>query len=337
MFLFIKRTRPTILLLRQLAMFLKSGMTLPESIAALDDFPYRRIRQKLRSIRQSLADGVSMGEAVAGNPELFGRLPTELLAQGLSSRELGDIFNGFADEREKISTMKQRMKRALLYPIATLLIGMQVLTVLMVFVMPAFEKMFADFGGSLPAPTRTLIELSSNFDHIVLGLVVVIVAILVLWYNRPSFLYALGSRLPGLSSVLRRSSVYFFARDLSLFVRAGLSPGLSMQNAASRLHFLPFSRKVKSLPAEGSLREVLAEVRHLPEVFLQVVGVGERTDNLAEALVEFSNYYEKEVESAYYRLLAATEILSLVMVAGMIGWAVSALYLPIFQLARTVG
>ncbi len=334
---FARGTRANVLLFRQLAMFLRSGMTLPESIAALNDFPYVRIRKKLRTMERDLKDGLPMGEVVSKYPELFGRLPAEVLVQGMSPQDLGTVFNGFADELEKISAMKQRMKRAMLYPVATLLIGMQVLAVLLVFVIPAFEKMFTDFGGALPAPTRTLIEFSNHFDEIVMVILAILVTVLVLWFYRPGVLYALGSRLPGLGSVLRRSSVYLFARDLSLFVRAGLPPGLALQNAAGRLHFLPFSRRARALAVEGSLSEALSKIRHFPGVFLQVVGVGERTDNLGEALVEFSNYYEKEVESAYYRLLLATEILSLMLVAGMIGWAVSALYLPLFQLAGAVG
>lgn len=334
--IFLRRTRATILLFRQLAMLLRSGMSFPEAIGCLDDFPHRAMRRRIQSVNQDLGAGMPVAESVARFPEVFGRIPPAIWTQQWAPQELGRVFYEFADEIEKISEMKRRMKRALAYPLTTLSIGFLVLGVLLVFVVPAFEKMYADFGGTLPEPTLALVGLSHLFDECGPVMIIALWAALVVGAKKPAWTYALGWRLPLLGSLLRRSSVYLFARNLSLFLRMGMPQSQALHSTAAGLPFLPFSRRLRGPEAKGNLRETLGGIGAFPRLFLQVVVVGERSGNLGGALLEFADYYEKEVEAAYFRLLLVTEVLALVAVALVIGWSVLAMYLPIFNLAGTV-
>jgi type IV pilus assembly protein PilC len=334
--IFFYRTRATILLFRQLAVLLRSGMPLPEALGSLDDFPYAAVRSHLRKVNQDLASGMPLAEAVSRHPELFGRIPPVLWSRSMPLPQLGQMFYEFAEEMEKISAMKRRMKWALAYPLTTLTIGFLVFSVLLVFVIPAFEKMYADFGGTLPGPTRALIELSYHQVELALVMFIALVGVLILWDRKPEWTFAIGCQLPIIGTVLRRSSVYLFARNLSLFIRLGMPQSQALHTSAERLRFIPFSRRLRTLVHKRSLKETLGDTRVFPRLFLQVVGVGERSGNVGEVLLEFAGYYEKEVDTAYFRLLLLTEVLALVAVALVIGWSVMAMYLPIFNLAGAV-
>ncbi len=332
---FFRRTRATILLLRQLSVLLRSGMTFAEAIGALEDFPHAAVRRRLRTLGRNLCDGESLDEAVARCPELFGCIPSAIWKRDFPPEELGRIFSDYAEETEKVAAMKRRLKLALAYPLTTLSIGFIVMGFLLTFVLPAFEKMYDDFGQALPGPTQALIDLSHHSGELVLVVLFVLVMALILWVRQPTLVYSVGGRLPLLGSVLRRSAVYGFARDLSLFMRLGTPWGQAVHNAAAGLPPLPFSRRMMKLETGETLKESLGGIRGFPPLFLQVVGVGERSGRVGEVLQEFSRYYEKEVESAYYRLLLVTEVLALVTVAVVIGWSVMGMYLPIFRLAGT--
>jgi type IV pilus assembly protein PilC len=330
---FFRRSRALILLYRQLSVLLRSGMTPGEAFGALDDFPFAAVRRRLAAIDHNLRDGASLAEAVAAFPELFGRIPPAVWKQDLSPEILGQIFADFAEETEKIAGMMGRLKRAMAYPLITLFIGFLVMSVLMVFVIPAFEKLYNNFGSVLPGPTRALMDLSNHMEELILAVLGLLLLILVLWIRESTLLYAIGGRLPILGAVLRRLGVYCFARDLSLLVRLGMPEFQAVFHAAAGFRYLPFARRLMEMEQKDGLKESLRAIVVFPRIFLQVVGVGERSGRVGEVLQEFSRYYEKEVESAYFRLLLVTEVLALVVVAVLIGWAAMAIYLPIFSMA----
>jgi len=334
---FIRRTRAIILLYSQLSVLLRSGMTPAEAFSALEDFPFSAVRRRLEVLGRTLREGASLAEAVVGYPELFGHIPQAVWQQELSSADLGKVFAEFAEETEKVSEMKRRLKRAMAYPLTTLTLGFFVMGLLLVFVFPSFEKMYDDFGAVLPGPTRALIGLSHYLGELALAVLGFLLLILVLWDKKSIFIYAIGGRLPILGSVLRRLGVYSFARDLSLLINLGMPEFQAVYHAAAGLRYLPLSRRLLKLEQKDSLKASLSEVGIFPHLFLQVVGVGERSGKVGEVLREFSRYYEKEVESSYFRLLLVTEVLALVVVAILIGWAVMAMYLPIFRMAGALG
>jgi type IV pilus assembly protein PilC len=179
-------------------------------------------------------------------------------------------------------------------------------------------------------------DLSNHMEELILAVLGLLLLILVLWIRESTLLYAIGGRLPILGAVLRRLGVYCFARDLSLLVRLGMPEFQAVFHAAAGFRYLPFARRLMEMEQKDGLKESLSEIGVFPRIFLQVVGVGERSGRVGEVLQEFSRYYEKEVESAYFRLLLVTEVLALVVVALLIGWSVMAIYLPIFSMASTL-
>lgn len=331
-----QRTRATILLMRQLSVLLRAGMPLTEALNSLEDFPVESVRRRLQGVVSNLTGGVPPAEAMARCPELFGHIPLSIWGQRLAPEALGRILADFADETEKVARMKQRMKRAFAYPLATLSVGLMVLWIMLVRVIPAFERMYEDFGSSLPGPTRALVDLSHHAGELAVGLFLLFIVLLLLWIKLPTLLHALGSYLPVLGSVLRRSAVYCFSRDLGLLMRLGIPWQNAVREAATGLSYLPFSRSLANLEPGRNLRDSLSGTKGLPSLFLQVIGVGERSGKVGEVLKEFAGYYERDVESAYFRLLIVTELLVLVGVALLIGWSVMAMYLPIFRIAGTV-
>lgn len=209
-------------------------------------------------IVRDLSDGASLDEAVARFPEIFGGIPPVVWQQGLSSEKLGQVFADYAEETEKVSGMKLRLMQALAYPLTTLSIGFSVVGVLMVFVVPAFEEMYENFGSVLPGPTEALINLSHHVGELVLMVLAILLIILVLWMRQPTLLYTIGGRLPILGSVLRRLGVYCFARDVSLFDPArhaevsGCAP--CGRRPASSAFFQSFAKAGTKNQSKGSSR-----------------------------------------------------------------------------------
>jgi type IV pilus assembly protein PilC len=333
---FFRRTRATILLLRQLSVLLRSGMTFAESIGALEDFPGAAVRRRLRTLGRNLCDGEAPDKAIARCRGLFGRISPAIWKRDLPPEQLGQVFCDYADEAEKVVAIKRRLMLAMAYPLTILSIGFIVTVFLLMFVLPGFEKTYADFGQALPGPTRALINLSRHWIILIIGVVFVLLTALVLLVRQPKLVYTLGDRLPLFGSVLRRSAVYCFARDLSLFMRLGTPWGEAVQNAAVGLPPLAFSRRMMQLEPKGTLKESLGAIRGVPILLLQVIGVGERSGRVGEVLQEFTRYYEREVENAYIRLVLLTEILAFLTVAALIGWAVISIYLPLFTFAGTI-
>lgn len=334
------KTKLRVLLYRQIGMLLRSGHALREALLLVTDYPSRALAGPLATIKSQLTAGSDPRTVIAGSPQLFPGFPVDMLHQEMTSSALGQFFYEFAAQQERVGDMRRRMLRAFIYPTIVLSICLFILSVIMVFVIPQFEKMYADFGGSLPVPTRMLINLSDHGGSLVLvGFILAAVVVIILLKN-PIALFPLGVRLPFLGGVLRQISIYLLTRQLAAFLVAGIPLDAALRLCLDNLKSYPFTAGLSQLAAESvtveSLGAYFAENRYFPAILAQMVHVGGKGNDLAGVLGEFSDFYEKEIESNYFRLLVATETCSLLLVAFLVGSTIIALYLPIFGLSGAI-
>ncbi len=334
MFIF-KRNSGTIFLYRQLSVFLRLGKSFQESLGALDDFPFSQLRRKIIRVNNSLDEGESLQTALAECPELT-KIPDTILGGDISSAQLAKLCEDIADDLEKATDLKVRMAKAFAYPLAIIFVAAQVIAILTVFVIPVFEEMFDDFGAHLPEETQYFLQFSNTIGYIAAGLVLFIIFALFYKHYFPAGFHRLVSFVPILGPVFKRSAIYVFSRNLSLYSCMGMQTSAAVNASIHGMSYLPVSGQLSKIAEGISLREVLGTSKYYPSIFLKVVGMGEKNGVLGETLQEFSAYYEKEVEISFHRLIFATELISFLIVAGIVGWAVTAMYQPIFQLANMV-
>lgn len=325
------------LLFRQISVLLRSGLSIDEAIKELDDFPAKNIQDKLKAVSKACAHGEQLSKAQALCPELTHDLPEGILSKGISYEGLAEVYQYTANNLEKSREIRLRLIKAAIYPAFVMFFALQVLGVLIVFVVPQFESMFSDFGSRLPAPTIALIEFSKTFDVFIASLIFLILLIVVLRFVLPKAFFRLISLIPLARTVLKRSSIFMFSKKLSLFIRCGVPPTEALKMTISTLKYLPVTSRIREVDEGENITKALRSSNYFPKMFLHVVGVGERSDTLADALHEFSIYYEKDVDVAFHRMILVTEVVTFITVAIAVGWGVLAMYLPIFKLAGTVG
>jgi type IV pilus assembly protein PilC len=335
--LWFKKTRQRVLLYRQVSLLLRTGCSLAEALAAVADFPARWIKRSLEQMQRMLADHRPVAEVISKHPELFPRFPLGLLQKDLAPPTLGRIFFGLAEQMEKVSEMKRRMIQAVAYPLLICAVALLLFLFLMIFVMPIFTEMYRDFGQDLPVLTRLVIDVGDMARKSALPILVAIVALVVLLTQNPAWGVALGIRFPGFGAIVRKVSIYLLARNLATYLTSGVALGDAVNQAVANLrHFSalrPLARLSDAATTPADLMKQLEANRYFPRILVQMTGVGDRGGDLGEALHEFSLFYEKEIESDYFRLVIVTQVLALLLVVALIGTTVIGMYLPIFNMS----
>jgi len=332
-----KKTRQRVLLYRQIGLLLRAGYSLAEALAAVADFPARWIRTHFERLQRRLTDHRPLTEVISKHPELFPRFPVGLLQKDLAPPTLGRIFFGLAEQMEKVSEMKRRMIQAVAYPLLICAIALLILLFLMIFVMPIFTMMYSDFGQDLPVLTRLVIDVGDMARKSALPILVAIVALAVLLTQKPAWGVALGIRFPGFGDIIRKVSIYLLARNLATYLASGIALGDAVNQAVASLrHFSalrPLARLSDPATTPADLIKQLETNRYFPRILVQMAGVGDRGGDLGQALHEFSLFYEKEIDSDYFRLIIVTQVLALLLVVALIGTTVIGMYLPIFSMS----
>ena len=301
----------------------------------------------IRSIKEDIEGGTSLTNALKKYPKIFDDLFVNLIAAGEAGGILDVILERLSNYMEKAMKLKARVKGAMTYPIAVLAISISVVALLLLKVIPVFQKMFEGMGGQLPGPTQFLVSLSEFAQHYFLYLVAVIVIIFIAFkrfYKTEKGRWIVDSlvlKAPIFGELLKKVAVAKFSRTLSTMMSSGVPilEGLAIVSKTSGNVVVENALlKTRQSIAEGrSIAEPLAETGIFPPMVVQMISVGEATGALDSMLNKIAIFYDDEIDVAVDSMTALLEPVMMVFLGGIVGGMIIAMYLPIFKLASVVG
>ncbi|TKB53712.1 type II secretion system F family protein [Ferrimonas aestuarii] len=334
---------------RQLATMLSAGVPLITVIQMLaSSHNNGAIRQMLGLVLADLEAGMPLAQALSPHPKQFDALYCDLVDAGEQSGALAQVFDRIATYQEKLEALKAKIKKAMIYPISVIAVAIIVTAILLLFVVPQFEAIFASFNASLPIFTQLVIELSrmvsNSWLYAVAGLLV-ISWIVVTGLKRSAALRlkrdSIILKLPVVGAILHKGALARFSRTLATTFSAGvpLIEGLDSAGAATgNGHYQHLISQVKQEVISGQQLHQAIKLQHqFPDMMVQMVMIGEESGALDEMLNRLAAIYEAEVDDAVDGLSALIEPLLIVIVGTLVGGLVVAMYLPIFQLGAVVG
>ncbi len=330
---------------RQLATMIGAGIPVAQSIEALargHDNP--SVQELLTSVRQEVESGTSLSDSLSRYPVHFDRLYTALVSAGEQSGTLDILLEKVATYKEKIEAIKSKIRSALLYPSAVLVVAIVVVTVLLIFVIPQFENLFKNFGGDLPTLTRMIVDASRWFQsywYVVFGILIgTVVGLTYLYKRSPKMQFALDRillRLPIFGVVVRKAIISRVARTLSTMFGAGVPLVDALETVAVAAGNRVYDQGILEIRSEvstgRSLEVSMAESKLFPSMVLQMVSSGEESGELELMLMKVAEFYEREVDDAVAALSSLIEPIMIVMLGVIVGTVVVAMYLPIFKMA----
>jgi type IV pilus assembly protein PilC len=329
---------------RQLATMIDAGLPLVQSLDILSQQEADETFQEIiRTIKNEVEAGATLAAALQKHPRVFDNMYVNLVVAAEEAGTLDVILSRLATHIEKMEELKKKIKSALVYPIMILTVAIGVTIVLMVFVVPVFEKLFAGIGSSLPMPTRVVIGISNMFKSylpITIAVVVIIAIVLRKYYKSEKGRRQIDDfmlKLPIFGELLRKVAIARFSRTLGTLVSSGV-PILESLNivagAAGNKVVEEAILKGRASISEGqTISEPLAQSGVFPVMVTQMIGVGETTGSLELMLNKVADFYEAEVDVAVATLSSMLEPVLMIFLGVVVGGLVISMYLPIFKMA----
>jgi len=340
--------KDVVIFTRQLSTMIDAGLPLVQCLEILAKQQANpTFKQVLTDIRADVETGTTLSDAMRKHPKIFDNLYTNMIEAGELGGILDTILSRLAVFKEKSMALKKRIKGAMTYPAICLGISLVILVVILVFVVPVFEKMFADFGSALPLPTQVVVNLSNAVKHNLLYFVITIILLIFLFkkfYSTEKGRLVVDSfllRAPVFGPLLQRVAVAKFTRTLSTLLQSGVPILEGLKVVAKTAGNKVIERAVQHVSeaiAEGRpIAEPLEETGVFPNMVIQMINVGESVGALDTMLEKIADFYDEEVDQAVENLTSMIEPFMMVFLGGMIGGLVVAMYLPIFKMASVVG
>ena len=332
---------------RQLSTMIDAGLPLVQCLQILckqqDNATFKKI---LTAIQNDVETGNTLADAMRKHPKAFDNLYANMIEAGEVGGILDTILSRLAAFMEKSMILQKKVKGAMTYPIICLGISLLILVVILVFVIPVFEDMFADFDAALPVPTQIVVWMSDAFKANFIWMFLIVFGVVFLFkkFYATKFgelkIDALLLKAPVFGTLIRRVAVAKFCRTMSTMLQSGV-PILDALEVVGRtagnkvIEIAVF--RTKDAIAEGrSIAEPLEETGVFPNMVVQMINVGEQVGALDTMMEKIADFYDEEVDQAVENLTAMIEPFMMVFLGGMIGGLVVAMYLPIFKLAGAI-
>jgi len=334
---------------RQFSTMIDAGLPLVQCLdilATQSDNP--ALKKILLDIKETVESGSTLADALKKHPKVFDDLFVNMVSAGEIGGILDTILNRLAIHMEKSMKLRKKVKGAMVYPICILIVAVGVLLVLLYYVIPVFEKMFADFGSrqALPAVTQNIIDFSQwmrrNWYFVMGFLAGVPVGIHYFkkWPRGREMWDAFWLKVPLFGPLFRKVAVAKFTRTLGTMISSGV-PILDALNIVARSAGNKVVEKAvyfaREKISEGkTMADPLMQSKVFPPMVTQMIAVGESTGALDQMLGKIADFYDDEVDATVDALTSMLEPLMLVLLGGMVGYFLIAMYLPIFSLANAV-
>jgi len=333
---------------RQLATMMGAGVPILQAFdISIKGSTNPGLSKLLNDIRNDIAAGSSLAQAFGRHPLYFDHLYCNLINAGEQAGILDNLLTRLAVYKEKILALKSKIKSALFYPIAVIVVAALVVTIMMLFVIPEFKSMFENFGASLPAPTQFVVDMSDFFVsywYLILGIPIAAVIATMYFYKRSPkmqhFVDRTVLKLPIIGDIIMKATVARWTRTLSTMFAAGvpLVEALdSVGGAAGNQIYLIATKGIQNEVSTGtSLTVSMQNANVFPSMVVQMVSIGEESGQLDSMLAKVSEFYEEEVDTAVGNLSTLLEPIIMVFLGVVIGGLVISMYLPIFKMGSVV-
>ncbi len=335
-------------MVRELATVLEAGLPVVQALDITAESQHlARMQELLEALSREVAAGAALSEAMKRHGKHFGSLHVSLVAAGEGSGRLPELLASLATWLERRERIRKKIASALSYPLAVLGIAVVVVSLMLVYVVPEFERMFAGYGAELPPVTRFVVGLSDNLrDSGPAWAGAATAAMGALSWARRRITGAryledhLKLRLPFIGALFARAAMARFTRTLATLLKAGL-PAVEALDAAAgacgnRVYEAVIRRTGEEVAAGHGLRRAMAYLTILPPALVRMMGVGEETGRLGEMCAHLAERYDEELQTAADRVGALLEPLLMTILGLLIGGLVLAMYLPIFGMGSVI-
>jgi len=336
------------LITRQIATMLMAGVPLIQTIEMIGSGTKNKsITKLMEGIGDEVKAGVPLSQALRKHPRYFDDLYCDLVASGEQSGALDKIFDRVALYKEKAEALKSKIKKAMFYPIAVLVVAIIVTSILLIFVVPQFQDIFNGFGAELPGFTLMVIGISEFMQEY--WWIILIAIIAAGFAYKEALLKSKKLRdandrailkLPVIGMILNKAAVARYARTLSTTFAAGVPLVDALDSAAGASGNAVYRYAILEIKAEVSsgnlMNWAMRNSKIFPDMVIQMVAIGEESGSLDGMLAKVATIYEQEVDDAVDGLSSLLEPLIMAVLGVLVGGLIVAMYLPIFQLGSVI-
>ena len=341
------RTRDIVIFTRQFATMINSGLPLVQSLDILArQTENPSLAEVTKQVVFDVESGHTLADAFSKHPKAFTELYVNMVAAGEAGGILDTILLRLATFLEKSDALIRKVKGAMVYPGVIMSVAGIAVAVLLIFVIPTFQKMFASVGMELPLPTRIVIAMSDFLISYWWALILIIVGIVYAirsYYKTPNGQKQIDQMMlnaPVLGDLLRKSAVSRFTRTLGTLISSGVSilDGLEItaKTAGNRVIHDAVMESRNSIAGGETIAGPLEKSKVFPPMVISMIAVGEQTGGLHEMLSKIADFYDEEVDVAVSALLSLMEPMMIVILGVIVGGMVVAMYLPIFDMMNAV-
>ncbi len=333
---------------RQFATMIDAGLPLVQALDILSaQVENKTLGKTLQEIKVDVESGATYADALKKHPKIFSELYVNMVAAGEAGGILDTILNRLAAYIEKAMKLKKKVKGAMVYPAVVTSIAVLVIAIIMIFVVPTFSKMFSQLGGTLPLPTRIVINLSNFIAGVggllILGGIIAFVIFIVQVRRTEKGRYIIDSillKLPIFGLLINKVAVAKFTRTLGTLVSSGVPilDGLEITAKTSGNKVIEYAimEVRKGVVGGKTLAEPITKAKVFPPMVTHMIAVGESTGALDAMLGKIADFYDDEVDASVSNLTAMMEPLLMVFLGTTVGFIVIAMYLPIFKLITLI-
>ena len=333
---------------RQLSTMLAAGIPLVQAFEIVGQGHENAAMQKLiLAVKTDVEGGSALAEALAKHPLYFDDLFVNLVAAGEQAGALEGLLDKIATYKEKTEEIKKKIKKALTYPAAVVVVAFVVTIILLIFVIPAFEDLFKGFGADLPAFTRMVVDLSVfvRTQGWMLAIVAGGIVYTFFYFKKRSrtmrhFLDRLSLKLPIVGPILQKASIARYARTLSTMFSAGVPLVEALESVAGATGNIVYEIGVLQMRDEVAtgqrLQQAMENTNLFPNMVIQMIAVGEESGSLDEMSSKVADFYENDVDNAVDNLSSLLEPMIMAILGVLVGGLVIAMYLPIFKMGSVI-
>jgi type IV pilus assembly protein PilC len=338
--------RSVVFFTRQLSTMINGGVPLPRAVEQLsrDEIPI--FKAMLEQVGYDIGMGYNFSDAISKHPGAFSNMFVSVVRAGEAAGALDKVLNQLADYMENTEAMKSKVKAATRYPTVISVFVFLIVTGVMIKLVPIFKGMYADFGTKLPGPTLLLISVSdairNNALITILTIIAVAIAVFVLQnVDSTSYLidkYAL--KLPVFGNILRKNILAIYCRTMSLLMDSGTpileAARIAEATVSNKLYTRALQGVYNDLQHGNPLSEALTRTGEFPVLITQMVSTGEESGRIDELLTKAAEFYDREIRNIVDSLASTIEPVLIVILGGIVGSILIALYLPVFTIGKLI-
>jgi type IV pilus assembly protein PilC len=341
------KTREVVIFTRQFSTMVNAGLPLVQCLDILSkQAEGAKFRAVITSVMHDVEAGSTLAEALGRHPSVFDSLFSNMVDAGEAGGILDGILLRLAGYLEAAENLKRKVKSAMTYPTVVLTVAVGATTFMLLFIIPTFARIFKDFGGQLPMPTRIVMMMSDFLKGYwwALGGAIAMIAIGTRRYYKTSAgrlqIDRLLLRIPVLGEVLRKASIARFTRTLGTMIASGVpiltALDITARTAGNKVIEMAIMATKESIGEGETIAAPLRESKVFPPMVVQMISVGEETGALDKMLDKIASFYDEEVNVAVDTLTSIIEPIMIVVMGLIVGGMVIAMYLPMFKLINVV-